>query len=63
MTLGEAREHIGHSVVYRSHNGVTEYGVITSVGRVWVMVRYGSDQHSKGTDPAALALLSAEVES
>lgn len=58
MTLDEARDHIGHGVVYRASHGRTEDGVITSVNDYWVFVRYATDRHSKATDPAALTLLS-----
>jgi hypothetical protein len=32
MTLDEARQHIGHGVVYKSEFGPAEDGVIESVG-------------------------------
>jgi hypothetical protein len=54
MTLGEAREHLGEGVVYRTAYGKTEDGVITSVGDRWVFVRYAGDQRSKATDPVPL---------
>lgn len=57
MTLEEARDHIGHGVVYDPGHPGVEQGVITSVGFRWAFVRYGSDTHSKATDPGALTLL------
>ena len=59
MTLQEAREHIGHGVVYRTAYGRTEDGVITSVNDRWVFVHYAGDWQSKATDPVALHLLAA----
>ena len=56
MTLGEAREHLGEGVIYRTADGKTD-GVITSVGDRWVFVRYAGDQRSKATDPGMLRLL------
>ena len=58
MTLGEAREHLGEDVIYRTADGKTD-GVITSVGDRWVFVRYAGDQRSKATDPGMLRLLAA----
>jgi hypothetical protein len=58
MTLGEAREHLGEGVIYRTADGKTD-GVITSVGDRWVFVRYAGDQRSKATDPGMLRLLAA----
>jgi hypothetical protein len=68
MTLDQAREHIGHGVVYHPMRpGVgggllrdAEDGVITSVGEQYVFVRYAGDQNSKATDPAALTLLAGD---
>lgn len=56
MTLDEARDHIGHGVVYRSGEDLAEDGVITGVGAL-VFVRYKGDQHAKATCPADLTLL------
>jgi hypothetical protein len=57
MTLDEAREHIGHGVLYQPSGGfAAEQGVITSVNNRWVFVRYGIDG-SRATDPALLSLL------
>lgn len=49
MTIKEAEKLIGHKVVYRSVDGRIEEGVITSVNRHFVSVRYGGDMHSKAT--------------
>jgi hypothetical protein len=60
MTLAEAREHIGATVIYHGHawddHCRTEAGVITSTGQRYVFVRYGDDKGSKATDPALLVL-------
>lgn len=61
MTLAEARQHVGHGVVYRPRRGDAEDGVITSVNDHWVFVRYGAVGTSKATDPARLELLGADV--
>lgn len=58
MTLDEAREHVGHGVVYRSGTGLAEDGVITGVGAV-VFVRYKGDQNAKATYPGDLTLLAS----
>jgi hypothetical protein len=66
MTIGEAREHIGHGVVYRPREhrpwaGPSEQGVITGVGHVWVFVRYGTPgSTAQATSPADLELLRTE---
>jgi hypothetical protein len=62
VTLDQARDHVGHGVVYRApHVGYgdpgPEQGEITSVGQQYVFVRYAGDQHSKATVPEALTLL------
>jgi hypothetical protein len=42
---------IGRKVVYRDWSGhIVEEGVITSFNDTCVLVRYGSDVHSKGTN-------------
>jgi hypothetical protein len=60
VTLTEARQHIGESVIYNERTwddrGKTDAGVITSVGNRFVFVRYGDDTGSKATDPAMLWL-------
>ena len=66
MTLGQAREHIGHGVVYQPRPlgghplGEAEDGVITSVGDLFIFVRYSGDNFPKATDPAALTLLAGD---
>ena len=71
MTLDEAREHIGHGVVYQPPypGAPIEQGVITSVTEPdlgsrdrsaapgYVFVRYGADYASKATRPQDLTLL------
>jgi ribosomal protein L35AE/L33A len=54
ITLEEASHNIGFRVVYRPRVGIVEEGVITSVGRENVFVRYRGDLHSKATHPADL---------
>ena len=44
----------GRKVVYTAHHGETEEGVITSANCKFIFVRYGSDCHSKATDPEQL---------
>lgn len=57
MTLDECREAVGRQVIYRpAHGANPEQGIITSVGEVYVFVRYGDDQHSKATAPGDLKL-------
>ena len=63
MTLDQAREHVGHGVVYRPYArelDSIEQGEITSVSQQYVFVRYKGDQHAKATDPAALTLLAGD---
>ena len=65
MTLDQARDHIGHGVVYQPPRlagipGDAEGGVITSVGDLYVFVRYGSDTHPRATAPEALTLLAGD---
>ena len=55
MTLEQAAANVGRRVLYRTAHG-QESGVITSVGTVFVFVRYGSDTGSKATDPESLTL-------
>lgn len=61
MTLDEARQHIGHGVVYCPAHAADapEQGIITSVGVKAVFVRYGSDDHSKATRAGDLTLLAS----
>lgn len=56
MTLEEARDHVGHGVVYRSGTPQAEVGVITGVGAL-VFVRYAGDVTAKATYPGDLTLL------
>jgi ribosomal protein L35AE/L33A len=60
MTLQEARENIGRSVVYKPFEGCSksqiEYGVITSVNDRYVFVRYGNELQSKATGAENLKL-------
>ena len=58
MTLDDARNNIGRSVVYKPFKGCDksqyEYGVITGVNERFVFVRYGSEILSKATNPQDL---------
>lgn len=60
MTLEEARNHIGDSVIYTPFEGCDaselEFGTITSVNDSYVFVRYGNDTISKATRPSDLRL-------
>jgi len=56
VTLDEARDHIGDSVVYTPTGRLAENGVITGVSRTVVFVKYDGDPNSKGTRPEDLAL-------
>ena len=56
ITLESAAEHIGAKVIYDSGHGLEE-GVITSVNKTYVFVRYGSHVHSTATYPADLTFL------
>lgn len=60
MTVDEARQVIGRYVIYKPWPEAPperwERGVITSVSTTLVFVRYGGDQHSKGTSPRDLEL-------
>lgn len=55
MTLKEARNNIGRSVIYIPYKNCSreliESGIITSVNEIYVFVRYGKDLHSKATRP------------
>lgn len=57
MTLDEAREHTGETVLYSSVPGEAEEGVIVTVGETYVHVRYGRDQNAKATRPELLTLM------
>jgi hypothetical protein len=56
MTLIEAMNNIGESVIYTPTVGPTEQGIITSVNHKNVFVRYGSHKHSQATRPEDLKL-------
>lgn len=60
MTLEQAREHVGHGVVYKrtdDRRRSWEQGVITSVNDTFVFVRYGSQITSAATYPEDLELM------
>ena len=64
MTLSEARDHIGHNVVYRPRGDRlcrAEQGVIANVGHAWVFVAYAPGSTPAATDPADLTLLAGKV--
>jgi hypothetical protein len=54
MTLEEARDGIGGTVLYSSVPGECEVGVIVTVGRKYVHVCYGSSHNAKATLPELL---------
>jgi hypothetical protein len=56
MTLDEARDHIGHGVVYLPSGGAAEDGVIASVTASTVFVRFSGDLHAKSCRPEDLTL-------
>jgi hypothetical protein len=56
VTTDEAKERIGHAVIYQTGSG-PEGGCITSANDRYVFVRYGSDFHSKATNPADLTFI------
>lgn len=61
MTLEEARSNIGKKVIYTPFKDCSykdkEEGIITSVNKVNVFVRYGSDVNSKATNPEDLSFI------
>jgi len=62
VTLDEARESIGRTVIYLPYGGGRpEAGVITEIRSRWVFVRYGSDEGAKATMPQDLRLFVGEV--
>lgn len=57
MTLNEARELIGHKVVYSDqYIKKNEYGTITYVNDVYVFVKFGNELQSKAVYPKNLSL-------
>lgn len=64
MTLDEAREHIGGELAYRPdpNSPPRERGTVTSVGSVFVFVRYGAGTTSAPTRPEDLELVPDEWE-
>lgn len=57
MTLEEARDHIGGKVLYSTHPGEADTGVIITVAEPYVFVRYGGSQQSQATRPENLTLM------
>jgi hypothetical protein len=57
MTLDEARDHVGEKVIYSTHPGQAEEGVISSVGRKYVHVRYMRSPDPVATYPENLVLM------
>jgi len=62
MTLEEAREHIGHGVVYVPSHDKREDGTIEAVSSLYVFVHYAGDRGCKATRPEDLTLLGAPDE-
>lgn len=56
MTIDEAADHLGATVIYLPNPGTVEHGVIESVKGSYVHVRYGSDDKTKATAPEFLEL-------
>lgn len=57
MTLDEAREHIGDAVIFSTHPGEADGGVITSVNDSYVFVRYVRNGAPQATRPQDLTLM------
>lgn len=58
MTLGQARQAIGCSVIYNPGYGPREDGVIVRVSEQYVFVRYRGNETPKATLPSDLYLVS-----
>lgn len=56
MTIDEAADHLGATVIYLPNPGTVEHGGIESVKGSYVHVRYGSDDKTKATAPEFLEL-------
>ena len=56
MTLEEARDHVGHGVLYLPAGGPVEDGVIAGVTAAAVFVRFSGGQHAKSCRPEDLTL-------
>ena len=56
ITLECAAEHVGAKVIYDSGHGLEE-GVITSVNKTYVFVRYDGQTASRATYPSDLTFL------
>jgi hypothetical protein len=59
VTLDEARDHVSAHVVYSAFPGDAEEGVIDSVGRKYVYVRYMRSPRPVATLPGNLTLMPA----
>lgn len=57
VTTKEAKNSIGRKVVFDRTGLPLEEGVITSANDRFVFVRYGTDIHSKATDPDDLRFI------
>jgi hypothetical protein len=57
MTLEEARDRVGETVLYSTVPGECETGVIVTVGTTHVHVCYGRGQNAKATRPEFLTLM------
>lgn len=56
MTIDQAADHVGASVIYRPTPEKVEHGVIEHVNASYVHVRYGTDTNAKATAPELLEL-------
>ena len=57
ISLETAKKNIGNKVLYYVRGNrdlIPEEGVITSANDMFIFVRYGSDTHSKATNPEDL---------
>jgi hypothetical protein len=57
MTLDEAREHIGETVIYSSVPGEADAGEIIAAGAKYVHVLYTGQPNTKATPPELLTLM------
>jgi hypothetical protein len=57
MTIDEARANTGKQVIYSTHPGEAEAGVISWTGSLYVYVRYGQQEFPKATRPECLTLM------
>lgn len=54
------REDIGRKVIYHTNYGTDEEGEIVALGPLLVFVRFGTDKHTKATNPRDLEWVSSK---